>query len=87
MVMCDHSDGAQLFENNAKSRAGRHQFLRDFASDLQKGAHKLNGPAHALCEILKYIIASEAECRIVSTFKNGQDATLMCKTLIEMDHS
>ena len=37
-------------------------------------------------KILKNVVTSAAECVIATAFESVQDATVMCTTLIEMDH-
>lgn len=86
MVLWVHSDGAYLVEPNAKSRVGGFFFLSDFIKDVSKSIPKLNSPMHVLCKILKNIVSSVAECEIGAAFDNGQDATVMRCTLIEMGH-
>ena len=86
MILWVYSDGAYLVEPNAKSRAGRYFFLSDFIKDISKAIPKLNGPIYVLCKILKNIISLAAECEIGATFENGQDATVIRRTLIEMSH-
>ena len=86
MVICVHSDGVCLVEDGAKIRVGGHYFFSNVIEDTSKAQPKLNGPMHTLCKILKNIVASAAECEIVSAFENGQDATVIRRTLIEMEH-
>ena len=73
-------------EPKAKSRVGGHFFLSDFIQDVTKADPKLNGPVHTLCKILKNVVASAAECEIAAAFENGQEATFMRRTLIEIGH-
>ena len=84
IVLWVHSNGAYLVEPNAKSRAGGYFFLSNFIKDLSKAAPKLNGSIHNLCIILKNIVSSTAECEIAAAFENGQDATVIHYTLIEI---
>jgi len=86
MVLWVHSDGAYLVEPGARSRVGGHFFLSDFIEDLSKAEPKLNGPILNLCKILKNIVSSAAECEIAAAFENGQDATVIQRTLIEMGY-
>jgi len=86
MVLWVHSDGAYLVEPGARSRVGGHFFLSDFIEDLSKAEPKLNGPILNLCKILKNIVSSAAKCEIAVAFENGQDATVIQRTLIEMGH-
>ena len=86
MVLWVHSDSAYLIEPNDKSRAGGYFFLSDFIKDLSKAALKLNSPIYNLCIILKNIVSSAAKYEITATFENGQDATVIRCTLIEMGY-
>ena len=86
MILWVHSDGAYLVEPGAKSRVGGHFFLSDFIKDIQTAAPKLNGPIHNLCKILRNIVSSAAECEIAAAFENGQEATVIRRTLEEMGH-
>ena len=86
MVLWVHSDGAYLVEPGARSRVGGYFFLSDFIEDLSKAKPKLNSPILNLCKILKNIVSSAAECEIAVAFENGQDATVIQRTLIEMGY-
>ena len=81
-----HVGGAYLVENNANNKAGGYYFLSNFVKKIALVDLKLNGPVHTLCKILKNDVASTAEYEIAAVFENGQDATVMRRTLIEMDH-
>ena len=85
MVLWVYSNGAYLIELNAKSRAGGYFFLSNFIKDSSKAASKLNDPIYNLCIILKNIVSSAAGCEIAAAFENGQDATVICYTLIEIE--
>ena len=86
MVLCVHGDGVYLVKPEAKSRASCFFYLRDFINNIEKGVPKLNGPVHILCKILKNFVSSAAECEIASAFKNGQDTTVLRRSLQEMGH-
>ena len=82
MVPWAHSDRAYLVENNARSRAGRHCFLSNFVSNLEKGRTGLNGSMHTLCKILKNVVESKDECGIASRLEDGQVSTVIKRTSV-----
>jgi hypothetical protein len=57
-------------------------------TDPTKGPTKprLNGPIHTVCYILRNVIASAAESEAGALFLNGQEATPLRNTLIELGH-
>ena len=60
-----------------KSRVGGHFFLSNFMKDMYKAELKFNDSMLTLCKMLKNIVISAVECKIVGACKNSQDAAVL----------
>ena len=85
LVLWVYRDGAHLFENGVKSIAWGHHFISDFVEHMTKAQPMHNGPTHSIQNPEKCSILSSWMRNIFSIW-DGQDATVMCLRLIEIDH-
>ena len=89
MVLHIDSDVSYLSLPHARSRATGHYFL----SNKSTSPHlppptppTPNGPIYTLCKRMRNVFASATESEIAALFHNGQEATVLRTTLLEMKH-
>jgi hypothetical protein len=82
-----HSDASYLSEPEARSRAGGFHYLGNnqpiIASDPPEPA---NGAILVVSNIMKMVVASAAEAELGALFFNGQEATTLRTTLLELGY-
>jgi hypothetical protein len=74
MVLCAHSN-----ETNSRSRSGVHIFL----SDIEPFPH-FNGAALSIAQIIKFIMASDAESELAALFVMAREMIPHRQILISM---
>ncbi len=84
MIMNVHSDASYLFESDARSRACGHFFMGWSPKDGDP-IH-LNGAFFTLCAILRFVVASAAEAKLVTLFLNCKEGMIFWLTLKELGH-
>jgi hypothetical protein len=87
MILKLHSDASYLSEPEARSRAGGFHYLGN-NQPIIAGAppEPLNGAILVVSNIMKVVVASAAEAELGALFFNGQEATTLRTTLLELGH-
>ena len=87
MVLHVDSDAAYLVLPNARSRYAGHFYLSNHPPALpQKPNPKPNGPILTECKTIRNIVASAAETETAGVFGNAQQAIVIRRALIELNH-
>ena len=89
MVLHIDSDASYLSVSKARSRVGGHYYLSSDSLDSTKAPMHdpaPNGPLHAVCAIMKNVMASAAEAEMGGLFVNGKEAIILRTTLGELGH-
>jgi hypothetical protein len=81
MILHVHSDASYLSEPEARSRAGGYFFMGDGHDTSDH-----NGPIHAVCSVMKVVLASAAEAELGALFHNSKDAAWIRTILLTMGH-
>ena len=81
MILSCHSDAAYLIAPKSQSRAGGYHYLGN------KDGTQLNGPIHALANIINAVIGSVAEAEVRGLYMNALEFSPMKTTLEGLDHS
>ena len=89
MILHVASNTSYLYEEQARSRDGRHFFLAD---KLVKNGNKpptfptRNISIYTLCQLIKMVMSSAVEAEIGATFLNAKDTLPIRTTLKELGH-
>ena len=89
MVLHMDSDASYLSVRKARSRVRGFHYLSSPPADIRKQTvttPPLNGPVHAVCSIMKNVMASAAEVDMGALFVNGREIMILRTILKEMGH-
>eukprot|EP00804_Cyclotella_cryptica_P026588 CCRYP_014016-RE/>CCRYP_014016-RE protein AED:0.30 eAED:0.32 QI:0/0/0/1/0/0/2/0/287 len=79
MILAAHSDASYLTEPGLRSRAGAHIFLSE---DDPTPRHSM--PVLMISQIIKYIMASAAEAKLMALYITARELIPLCNALEEM---
>eukprot|EP00957_Ditylum_brightwellii_P084821 6449654-Ditylum_brightwellii.AAC.1 len=89
MVLQIHSDVSYMSEPKARSCAGGHFFMSEEVKNpatAQEDEVPTNGLVHAVCEIIRNVMASSAEAELGTLFINAKKGEELRTALEEMGH-
>jgi hypothetical protein len=87
MTLKLHSDASYLSEPEARSRAGSFHYLGNNQPIIASNPPKPpNSAILVVSNIMKMFVASAAKAELVALFFNGQEATTLRTTLLELGH-
>eukprot|EP00957_Ditylum_brightwellii_P186856 14229121-Ditylum_brightwellii.AAC.1 len=81
MILTLHSDTSYLLEEKAQGRAAGHFYLSNKDDEEFN-----NGAILTLSTIIRHMVASASEAKLVALLYNAREAVLLCVTLEEMGH-
>jgi hypothetical protein len=88
MILKLHSDASYLSEPEARSRAsGFHHLGNNQPIIAGDPPEPPNGAILVVSNIVKIVAASATEAELGALFFNGQEPTILCTTLLKLDHS